>query len=556
LSGGEGQAEGPGETGVARLVRSRWPGWIWAVPIAAIGVTIWLGVRAWSEAGPTVTVVFDSAEGITAGSTPVKHKGVEVGTVRGVTLTPELENVELTLQMDASVADSLRTGTKFWIVSPRLGVGGVSGLRTILSGPYVAMIPGPGEPADHFEALPAPPIIETGTAGRRLTLITDELGSLDRGSVIYAHGIAAGEVEGYRYDADQRRVVLTAFVRAPFASEVEPGTVFWRVGGVEVETQGGIDLKIPPLPAMIAGGVAFGVNDEVRWPLDTGEGPFELYATREAALHAPIGPQVAYAVRFPGPVDDLEVGSAVELAGRYLGRVTHVGLLWDSEAGRLTTPVTVELDPARLDLGISPEALARQPRAALDTMLQKLVRQGYRAQLQSSQIILGQKVVLARIAGAPPEELDVSADPPVIPAAAGAGLADLVAEAGQTVATINSLPFQAIARDLRDAADHIATIASSPELEQGVARLEQVLARLDRLSGVAEEDLGPVLDSVREAADAAQATLQAADRLMGESAIHGGGLAQAVDELANAARSVRALADTLVRHPEALLRGR
>ena len=26
--------------------RSRWPGWIWAVPIAALAIVVWLGVRS------------------------------------------------------------------------------------------------------------------------------------------------------------------------------------------------------------------------------------------------------------------------------------------------------------------------------------------------------------------------------------------------------------------------------------------------------------------------------------------------------------------------------
>ena len=42
-------------------------------------------------------------------------------------------------------APFLTEGTRFWIVRPRIGTGGVSGLGTLVSGAYIEVDPGPGD---------------------------------------------------------------------------------------------------------------------------------------------------------------------------------------------------------------------------------------------------------------------------------------------------------------------------------------------------------------------------------------------------------------------------
>jgi len=58
--------------------RSHWPGWIWSVPIAAIGVAIWLGVQSLTSGGPTVVVVFPQVADIKVAQIPVARIGQNV----------------------------------------------------------------------------------------------------------------------------------------------------------------------------------------------------------------------------------------------------------------------------------------------------------------------------------------------------------------------------------------------------------------------------------------------------------------------------------------------
>ena len=50
---------------------SRWPGWIWAIPIAAVGIVGYLAFQQIAASGPDVTVIFPTGGGIKAGDTKV-----------------------------------------------------------------------------------------------------------------------------------------------------------------------------------------------------------------------------------------------------------------------------------------------------------------------------------------------------------------------------------------------------------------------------------------------------------------------------------------------------
>nr|WP_238558596.1 MlaD family protein [Paraburkholderia phenoliruptrix] len=84
----------------AQVRRSAWPGWIWAVPIAAFAVTGWLGVRAFVREGATVTVSFDNAYGMKPDDTIVTLRGVKVGAVSQIALAPDGQHVQAELRID------------------------------------------------------------------------------------------------------------------------------------------------------------------------------------------------------------------------------------------------------------------------------------------------------------------------------------------------------------------------------------------------------------------------------------------------------------------------
>jgi paraquat-inducible protein B len=115
---------------------------VWIIPIVAALVGIGIAAKSWLERGPTITIQFRTAQGIEAGKTKIKHKAVDVGTVRSVKLSEDHKSVIVRAEMDPDAKDFLVEDSRFWVVRPRIAGGQVSGLGTLLAGSFIAADPG------------------------------------------------------------------------------------------------------------------------------------------------------------------------------------------------------------------------------------------------------------------------------------------------------------------------------------------------------------------------------------------------------------------------------
>src|SRR5882672_1563349 len=163
-----------------RVVRQRWrPSLVWLVPLVAALIGVSMVIHTWSSAGPQITISFQTAGGLEAGKTPVKCKDVVVGTVSAISLSKDQSHVVATVALDKSVKHFARADTRFWVVRPRIGAGGVSGIDTVLSGAYIGVDTGKSPaPRKEFVGLESPPTVVAGTPGKSFVLHSDDLGSL------------------------------------------------------------------------------------------------------------------------------------------------------------------------------------------------------------------------------------------------------------------------------------------------------------------------------------------------------------------------------------------
>src|SRR6476659_5536739 len=135
---------------------------VWLVPLVAVIIGVYLGARSIINRGPTITIYFHNAEGIEANKTHIKYKDVDVGIVRRVKLTKDHREVEVTAEMrgNSGIENLLVTDTRFWVVRPRIGAAGVSGLGTLLSGSDLAVDAGVSEKTRiSFVGLEVPPFV-------------------------------------------------------------------------------------------------------------------------------------------------------------------------------------------------------------------------------------------------------------------------------------------------------------------------------------------------------------------------------------------------------------
>jgi paraquat-inducible protein B len=527
----------------ARVQPRRWFAWVWIVPIAAAGIVIWLAWRALADRGPTITISFKVAEGLQAGQTKIQHRDVDVGTVDAVELTSDMSHVIVHARMTRAAAPYLNEKTRFYIVSPHVGVGGISGLSTIVSGSYIEMYPGRGEtPQRKFVALDEPPILSPDTPGRSFTLEAPDLSSLTQGSAISYNGVSVGEVEGYILAADGTHVTVTAFIRAPWDDLVHPETRFWNAGGVDLSVGAqGVRVRANSWAQLLSGGIAF---ETPRWVLSATPSPegadFRLFDNRATALRAPRGPEVVYVGEFQGNQRGLEPGIPVELEGDEVGEVKESHLKYDEHRHTLLTHVTFSVDPDRVKIENFSAPKGADPRAAVEDWLKTLVAHGMRAQVASMSFITGQKLIA----------LDMTPNAP----------AAHIQQVGQELEfpTVAAGDLTEIMQSLRGVLQNLDRATSGPQLGHALKSLDETLTNLDNITRDVQPDVKALIKSLKDTADAAQGTLSAVQGMMGSNANNPANtdLPQVMRELQDAARAVRVLADYLDRHPESLLRGR
>jgi paraquat-inducible protein B len=513
---------------------------LWLAPIIAACVVLWLAWRAIAARGPEVTIAFNDAGTLQPGQTRIKYKGVNVGIVDSVELAADVSRVIVHARMSRSIEPYLATGARFWIVQPRVGAQGISGLTTLVSGAYIEMYPGRGEAQRSFTGLEEPPVLKPETPGRFFTLLAPDAGLLMPGSPVTYRGLAVGEVEGSTLASSGKQVEIYAFVRAPYDHLVHPESRFWNEGGIVVNAgAAGVRIRMSSWQQLIAGGVAF---DTPGWALDgepsRQDAVFRLYDTRTAALRYPRRQPVFYRVAFASNARGISEGTPVALEGTSIGEVTEAHLVLDPRHHTLRTVATLALDPTLLDVAGVPRAKPAERRTVITAGIDRLIARGLRARLVSSSLLTGQKLIaLDVLPGAPPARVRRIAGVTEIPTAPAADIDDILTSVESTVR-------------------HLDRATSGPELGHALRSLDSTLTRLDRLTATLQPQVQSLVSGLQATSASLQRAADAASGVLGASGRQSADLPRLMRQLSDAARSVRELADFLDRHPEALLRGR
>lgn len=524
---------------------------VWIVPLVALIVGGVLLARNWLQQGPTLTVAFHTAEGLEPGRTEVRFKEVVVGRVTHVSFGKERERVLVRISLAKSVESLAVQDTRFWVVRPRVGAAGISGLSTLLSGVYIGVDAGESKDSrTEFVGMESAPLILRGEPGRSFALDARDLGSLDVGSPLYYKRTRVGRVVGYSLDPDADRVTVQVFVESPYEKLVTPQSRFWSASGINVALDaGGLSVNTQSLASVFAGGLAFSnPPDTVLGTVPAAGHRFRLFADERSALAAPDGVPVRVRMLFEHSVRGLATGAPVDLLGVEIGSVERVMLTPSSAGTQFPVEVVATIYPnrlgARLPVAVKPGAGSRPDHR----YLKRLVEQGLRAQIRSGNLLTGQLyVALEFMPRAAPATINANAAIPTLPTVPAA-LVDLQEQFGDFASRLSKLPLESLSQELQD------TLRSVGRAGAGIPEtLAAANALMRQLGPQAQAALG----DVRETLAAAQSTLAGIDRQVADAdAPLQRNANAALAEVQRAARALRVLADYLQQHPQALLRGK
>ena len=511
----------------------RWlPSLVWLIPLLAAVIGIGLAARSVLDKGPTVMVTFRTAEGMEQGKTKVKYKDVDIGIVSRIQLGEDLSKVQLTIEMTKEAKRFTAADTRFWVVRPKIGAGGVSGLGTLLSGAYIGVDAGKSEDTiDRFTGLETPPPITGDQQGRIYKLRGESLGSIDVGSPVFYRRVQVGQVIGFALDKTGRGIGMTVFVNQPYVQYVRQDARWWHASGIDVRLDSnGFKLNTQSLAALVVGGIAFeSLNDQKPDPVAAADSTFVLASDQAAAMREPDGAVSSTVFYFDQSLRGLSPGAPVDFRGIVLGEVRSVGVEYDPVKKSLRMPVRVDLYPGRLGKRFN-GALGGPEDVERKAVVVRMVQRGLRAQLRNGNLLTGQLyVALDFFPNLPKVTLDLSKETLEIPTMPNS-LDELQAQVSSIARKLDQMPLAEI----------------GDNLNASLKTANQLFKKLDT----------QVVPEMKETLSAAKQTFGTAERTLQSDSPLQSDMRQALQQLTQTLQSVNALADYLERHPESLIRGK
>ncbi|MDO9103730.1 MAG: MlaD family protein [Methylovulum sp.] len=501
---------------------------VWFLPLIALIVSGWLIYKAVSEKGPVVTISFPNAEGLEVDKTKIKYLDVEVGKVTAINISEDLKSIRVSAQMNSGSEAYLKQQTLFWVVRPHVGLGGVSGLGTLLSGPYIGIKPGGGSWQTRFTGLTSPPLLKNNAEGKQFILETNNLGSMQPGTPINFHGIIVGEVLSHELSPTADAIKLKVFINKPYDQFVRKNTRFWIDSGVDLSASAdGFKVRTGPLISLLSGGIAFRASVEDAAEAVMAENSlFPLYDTYEQSTQVFYSNTLKYVMYFNGSVRGLTEGAPVQLRGIPIGKVTGISLELDKKTADIRIPVMVELEPQRISI------VNNLPGVSDKDVMEQLIKKGLRAQLQTGSLITGQ--LLVDLDFHPKSKITLNINTSVYP------------EFPTTASSLDQ--FTHSAQTIMD------KIAKLP-LDEMSAEINQTLLTLQSTSKTANTMLATANTTLGSADKTMASAHQVLNSLEPGSTTHYE-LDKLLQELSQTASSVKQLTDYLQQHPDTLIRGK
>ncbi|MGR6834059.1 MlaD family protein [Aliivibrio wodanis] len=298
---------------------------LWILPLLALCLGGWLVYSAIIEAGQRVQIYFDDAQGLIAGRTTIRYQGLEVGMVKNITLSKDLSNIYVDADIYPEAADLLKDNTQFWLVKPQASLTGISGLDALVSGNYIAILPGSGELKTKFTALANSPAIQPDSTGLSVTLRSKDLGSISVGSKIYYKKIPIGEVYNFKLDHKSDNVRIKVLIQEEYSHLITSKSRFWNASGIGASVGfNGVDVQLESLSALIGGAIAVDSPDDGA-EIENGK-EFRLYSNIKTA-----GRGISIKITLPDNNQISPNGSAIMYRGLEIGQINSLKLSDDKK---------------------------------------------------------------------------------------------------------------------------------------------------------------------------------------------------------------------------------
>ena len=499
-------------------------------------------VKTLSEQGPRATISFKTAEGIEVGKTRIKYKNVDIGVVEKIKFSDDFSNIILTVDFMEGSEKFLRRSTRFWVVKPQLSLRGATGLSTIISGAYIEIEPGTGAPKLHFIGLEKQPVVKSDQQGKKITLVTQKLGSVDTGSPIYYQGLLAGEVLGYELGNDRKSTYVHTFIKDPFDQLIRGNTNFWNVSGINVSMGAdGFKVQTESIQSMMFGGIAFETPETLEQATtDIDKLVFTLHESYESIKKHAYTKKIKFIMFFDSSIRGLNLGAPVEFKGIKVGTVLDVRLEFDSGSTSFRIPVLIEIEPQRII------ERGNQEMDQSHQALQRLVKRGLRARLQTGSLLTSQLFVELDMHPGSPINLSGSDTPyPELPTLPTSNFGAITQSAEDLLAKLNAVDIKEVTSVLIDtiktanktmhnadkAIESANTLIGTPGIPEAIENIRITLKNFKNITQKVDES--NLIASATKTISSVDKTINSADKAINNAntLISAPGIPEAIEDI-------------------------
>jgi paraquat-inducible protein B len=244
-------------------LKSAW--YVWLFPMFAVLICVYLTYDYFEKKGPVIRIHFEDGSAIQASKTRVRFRGVTIGMVKNIVVSDDNKEVIAEVALEKEAEHFAVEGTKYWVVMPKVGFQGITGLETIFEGTYIAATPGKKDGAVEYDfkgrlSSDSSEALEDTTAYH---LETNNVDSISSGDTVTFRGLVVGSVTKVVLAKGAQTVHVQINIQNKYVRLIRANTAFWRK--VAVQANLGLfnsEVKINSLESLLKGGIEFSTPNE------------------------------------------------------------------------------------------------------------------------------------------------------------------------------------------------------------------------------------------------------------------------------------------------------
>ncbi|PPI88093.1 paraquat-inducible protein B [Candidatus Pantoea edessiphila] len=334
---------------------------IWIFLSVTLFVATWIMIYQLIHLGPEVTLITNNARGIEEERTIIKSHNVNVGLVKKISISKNLNNVEIKVRLNSGMQYLLQKDTIFWVVKPQIKHEGINGLSKVLAGVYIELYPGKNNQysdkknklINRYNLMKEPPTVLPNAKGTRVILESTTSQTLSEGDPVLFHGYRVGTVENIIFNTKNYKTTYQLFIEKPYINLINNKTCFWKNSGISANlSTSNMSIEIGRFNNLFNNSISF----------DTKSGCFSGKYINNKKLYYLLDNQndtekllqnhyTNYVLLFSSSIRGLKVGAPVEFRGIRIGTVSEVPFLKAIMKQKLNysyeIPVLIQIEPAR-----------------------------------------------------------------------------------------------------------------------------------------------------------------------------------------------------------------